>query len=140
DLFRAVVLNEAQAVAAEIEREPTRPLSPLDALMAGADAWFQAMAVPGRARLLLIDGPSVLGHAEMNRIDEQTGGRSLRDGLAAALGPAASKKLPLDALAQVVSAAFDRAALAVAAGEPSKQYNAALRMVLQGLVEAQVQR
>ena len=134
DLFRAVVMKEAQAVADSIGSDTARPRSPIDALMAGADAWFEAMSVPGRARLLLIDGPSVLGHAEMSHIDNQTGGRTLRDGLAAALGPAASKKLPVDALAAILSADFDRAALAVNAGEPLQDYRKALKVILERLV------
>ena len=85
DLFRAVVQREAQAVADQIERDSADPASALEALMNGAEAYFRAMAVPGRVRLLLRDGPSVLGHAEMNRIDKETGAEELRQGLAYAM-------------------------------------------------------
>ena len=66
-LFRCVVTQEAQAVAARIEQETEQPNSALDAVVTGGEAYFAAMAVAGRARLLLVDGPAVLGHAEMNQ-------------------------------------------------------------------------
>ena len=133
DLFRAVVEQEAQAVAAGIKREASAPA--LEAMTAGAEAYFAAMAVPGRARLLLLDGPSVLGHGEMARIDRETGGRELRDGLAAALPPETLRNAPLEALTEVLSAAFDRAALAIAEARPEEDYKAAVRLVLNKLLD-----
>ena len=135
DLFRAVVEREARAVAQQIERESADPVSALDALMDGAEAYFEAMAVPGRVRLLLRDGPSVLGHAEMDRIDRETGAEELRQGLAFAMEERALAKVPLDALTDIVSAAFDRAALAIAEGRPADDYRTAVRLILSSLIE-----
>lgn len=126
-LFRAVVEAEAAAVAAEVAAVPDGP----DALEQGARVWLEAMTRPGRVRLLLLDGPAVLGPEALRRIDLQTGGAALRAGLAAASdvppGP------DLEALADVISAGFDRAALAIAGGEPARPYLAAL-MRLMGAV------
>lgn len=123
-LFRAVVEAEAVAVAAEVASVPSGP----EALLAGTLAWLGAMARPGRVRLLLLDGPAVLGPVVMRDIDRSSGGATLRAGLAEALtlppGP------ELDALADVISAGFDRAALAVAAGEPAAAYVAALLRII----------
>ena len=135
DLFRAVVEQEAQAVAAGIKREALASAPALEAMTAGAEAYFAAMAVPGRARLLLLDGPSVLGHGEVARIDRETGGRELHDGLAAALPPETLQNAPLEALTEVLSAAFDRAALAIAEGQPAEDYKAAVRLVLIKLLD-----
>ena len=123
ELFRAVVEAEAQA-AAQAAAVPAGG----DALERGAEAWFQAMAVPGRARLLLVDGPAVLGPEAMAAIEARAGGAELRAGLAERIG------LPpgplLDALTEVLSAAFDRAALAIAAGGETKVYlEAILRLI-----------
>lgn len=114
DLLRAVVRAEAEAVA--------RAVSSTDGLEQGADAWFAAMRAPGRVRLLLRDGPAVLGQAEMARIDAETGGATLRDGLAAVLGQEAE----VNALADILSAGFDRAALALAEGADPAPYRSAL--------------
>ena len=135
DLFRAVVEREARAVAELIERDSADPVSALDALMDGAEAYFNAMAVPGRVRLLLRDGPSVLGHAEMDRIDRETGAEELRQGLAFAMQEGALDTVPLDALTDIVSAAFDRAALAIAEGRPADDYRNAVRLILSSLIQ-----
>jgi len=130
DLFRAVVMQEAEAVAAQIGRETANPHSTLDALMAGTEAYFAAMALPGRTRLLLLDGPFVLGHAEMDLINMQTSGEELRQGLALALADNGVENVPLEALTELLSATFDRAALAIAEGRPASGYIEAIRLVL----------
>ena len=79
DLFATVVMDEARAVATQIERETAVAKPALQVLMDGAAGYFAAMSVPGRVRLLLQDGPSVLGYAAMDRIDKQTGGAPWRD-------------------------------------------------------------
>ena len=78
DLFRAVLRAEAGAVAGRIEASTETGMGALEALMAGADSYFEAMAEPGRVRLLLRDGPAVLGPEEMREIDLKTGGEELR--------------------------------------------------------------
>lgn len=131
DLFRAVVEQESRAVAAEIERGATQAASPLAALKQGSSAYFSAMAVDGRARLLLLDGPAVLGPEEMSRIDRDTGGGSLLDGLAALFGEPADRET--EALAEMLSAAFDRAALAIAHGHSRTDYERAMNRLLDAL-------
>jgi AcrR family transcriptional regulator len=131
DLFRAVVEQEAKTVSAEIERSANRAESPLAALKEGSKAYFDAMAAPGRARLLLLDGPAVLGPEEMSRIDRETGGGSLLDGLAALFGEAADGKM--EALADMLSAAFDRGALAIAHGGSLCDYETAMNRLLDAL-------
>ena len=123
DMFRAVIRAEAEAVAAEIN-------AAADTLDAGSAAWFAAMEAPGRVRLLLRDGPAVLGQAEMARIDAETGGATLRDGLAEVLGGGAE----VAALADILSAGFDRAALAISEGADAAPYRAALGRVFTALL------
>lgn len=133
DLLRAVIEAEARAVAEAIEADTAVPASPLDALLTGSDAYFRAMAEPGRARLLLLEGPAVLGPDGMADIDRQTGGATLREGLASALPPELRATVSLDALADLISAAFDRAALAISLGEPADGYRAAITALLSRL-------
>ncbi|MBM7817572.1 AcrR family transcriptional regulator [Cellulosimicrobium cellulans] len=57
-------------------------------LVEGARAYLDAMAVPGRTRLLLVDAPAVLGAAEADALDARHARRTLRAGLAAALDTA----------------------------------------------------
>lgn len=134
-LFRAVAEREAEAVADEIDRASPEALGAREALVGGGDAFLAAMALPGRTRLLLLDGPAVLGRAEMDAIDARHGTRSLKAGLVFAVRAGAlSKSLPLDPLAHLLSSAFDRAALAIEAGADPAAYRAALAALIDGIL------
>lgn len=135
-LFAAVVEQEAAAVAKEIERASPPSLFARDALIAGSDAYLAAMRAPGRTRLLLLDGPAVLGRAEMDSIDNRHGSRSLREGLVAAMRAQIMTRLPAEALTALLAAAFDRAALAIEAGAPAEDYRAVLIALIDGLSPA----
>jgi AcrR family transcriptional regulator len=135
-LFAAVVEQEAEAVAAEIDRASPPSLFARDALIAGSDAYLSAMRAPGRTRLLLLDGPAVLGRAEMDSIDNRHGSRSLREGLVAAMRAQIMTRLPAEALTALFAAAFDRAALAIEAGAPAEDYRAVLIALIDGLSPA----
>ena len=126
-LFRAVVAGEAAAVAADVERSAPKGLAAIEALLAGADAYLAAMREPGRTRLLLIEGPAVLGAQAMRDLDEETAARTLREGLEAAstLG-----NRPQAALGDLLSAAFDRAVLAIESGADARPYRNAIEILV----------
>jgi AcrR family transcriptional regulator len=132
DLFRAVAEEEARAVAAGIEASAgaVSGETPLDALRAGSRAYLDAMAVPGRTRLLLTEAPAVLGPAETRALDEAHAARTLRDGLVEAGVTGAESA----ALGDILSAAFDRAALAIDGGGDRAAYEAALSLLITRLV------
>ena len=136
--------------AAERPDTPDTPYGP-DApdararLVEGARAYLDAMGEPGRTRFLLVDAPAVLGPAEADALDARHARRTLREGLGAALGAkpgggSASNgsgagddvardladEERLDALTLLLSAAFDRAALALDAGAPQGPVRAAV--------------
>ncbi|MET4632415.1 TetR/AcrR family transcriptional regulator [Kaistia defluvii] len=136
DLFRAVVSEEARQVARAIGERAPDSLPPLEALVAGGAAYLQAMREPGRTRLLLIEAPSVLGLVEVRALDEAHAARTLAEGLAAALPAHAGRDagLPLAALTDLLSAAFDRAALAIDAGADPAEYHAAISALIRRLV------
>jgi len=137
-LFQAVAEAEATMIAAEIEGDSVSATSPLEALLQGANAYFHAMRRPGRVRLLLIEGPAVLGAEEMRRIDLETGGRELRHGIKDALGAGASTE-EIDTCADLVSAMFDRAALACDGKADSNAYESAIATLLSILVRERAQ-
>jgi AcrR family transcriptional regulator len=141
-LFRAVVEHEAEAVAGEIERAfgpASAPaftpgtMSARGALLAGSDAYFEAMRKPGRTRLLLLDGPAVLGRDVLDEIDSRHGNRTLHEALAEMMVTGEMRRLPLDALTELLGAAFDRAALAIEAGAPAETYREPLVALIDGL-------
>lgn len=131
-LFLAVVQAEAAQLAQEIEAGASDAQSPMAALLDGAHAYFKAMRQPGRVRLLLLEGPAALGAETMRRIDLDTGGHELRRGLSDVMG-AEMDDAQINALADMISAMFDRAALACAAGAESTAYENAINSVLHAL-------
>ena len=132
DLFRHVLLREAQAVTEDIVASTPADLSPRDALFAGSEAYLRAMAVAGRTRLLLIDGPAVLGMAELIAMDEANAADTLREGLLAAIPDA--NTVSINALSSLLSAAFDRAALEINAGTDPDEVRAAMHWLLKKML------
>jgi AcrR family transcriptional regulator len=137
-LFRAVVETESAAVAQAVDDATPASMDAIAALRAGGDAFIKAMGEAGRTRLLLLDGPAVLGRETMDEIDARHGGRTLRQGLAAAMEAGIIASLPLDALAAQLSAVFDRAALAIANGADAGDQKRVIDAIIEGLVRTDV--
>ncbi|CAN0655855.1 Transcriptional regulator [Nitratireductor aquimarinus] len=135
-LFAAVAEREAESVAREIETGALDTTSATAALIDGGAAYLNAMTHPGRTRLLLLDGPAVLGRRRMDEIEDRHGNRTLREGLHAAMEAGALRSLPLDALTGLLAAAFDRAALAIDAGSDADAQIKALNGLIEGLATA----
>ncbi|WP_432346282.1 TetR family transcriptional regulator [Shinella yambaruensis] len=134
-LFRATLEREAEAVAAHIDTVSLPAGSPREALLLGAAAYFDAMAVPGRTRLLLLEAPAVLGFESAGAIDRDNAEGTLKAGLSDLIGKGVDAAR-LQALTDLISAAFDRAAIAIETGADRKAYEGAVASLLDGLVRA----
>ncbi len=132
-LFAAVLEREAEAVAAAVRRVDLTSTDPLERLMAGAAAYLGAMASDGRADLMLVQGPAVLGRAKMRAIEGRHGDATLADGLAEAAAAGALPAVPGDHLASLLGAMFERAALDVASGMPADDLLLTVTAILTGL-------
>ena len=131
-LFAAVVEAEHAAVAQGIEAAgDAMPSDPVAALLAGSAAFFDAMSDAGRRRILLVDAPAVLGRAVLDEIDARHGLETLVCGLRDAMDAGAIKRLPVEPLAQLFGALFDRAALAPV--ERQGEFREAMAAMLEGL-------
>ena len=128
DLLMTVAVDMAFEVAAAVAASAPSGLAPLQALRAGSHAYFAAMAEGGRARVLLVDAPAVLSPAQLTLLSEAAGADELRHGLKACLR--AERNVPLDELGSLLSAAFDRAAKAVAEGEDPERWMSAIDLLL----------
>ena len=132
-LFAAVVEEEHLLMAMTInaaagsDEEP----GPIRALIAGSDAFLDAMQDSGRRQILLIDAPAVLGRAAVDAIDARHGLATLVRRLRDAMDAGAIKKLPVETLARVLGAMFDRAALA--APDDLPDYRKAIKALIRGL-------
>ncbi|MEW8507242.1 MAG: helix-turn-helix domain-containing protein [Candidatus Thiodiazotropha sp.] len=132
DLFYALARRESQSVADTIVAKTKDINDPDDGLLVGTQAYFDAMAVPGRAHLLLAEAPAVLGYGIAKELTYLQGGDALRQGLSEAIPDL--DPVVLASLFDVLSAAFDRAALAIAEGEDRKGYVQALMLLVGRLV------
>jgi len=133
-LFRAVVVQEYEAVAEMIDAAAVNDqTSAIEALRKGSQGYLNAMADKGRVRIMLLDGPAVLGQAALNRIDRDTSPDTLRQGLLHAMETGEIRRLPIDALTVQLSALFDRAALAVAEGENADEHLSVLEAIFSSL-------
>jgi len=135
-LFLAVVEQESARVAEAIEKASVGSFSPREQLVAGGTAFLDAMAKDGRTRLLLLDGPAILGRAVMDEIDGRHGNRTLREGLVGAMRAGAIRKLPVEPLTALLAAAFDRTALSIEAGGDPTAYREVLAALIDGLAPA----
>lgn len=130
-LFRAVVEHEQATVASEIEiASDDAAYDPMAAIRQGGEAFLDAMRDPGRRRILLVDGPAVLGTEAMREIDARHAGRTLVAGVGAAIAAGQMRPLPAGALADLLNAAFDRVA---EADDDRGEYRLALRGLIDGL-------
>lgn len=132
-LFSAIVAEEARLVSAEIEAKSALSTNERDAILDGARGYFDAMAVPGRTRLLLLEGPAILGLHSLQDIDAENAEGSLKAGLAVLFAANGKDAILLDAFAQLLSAAFDRAALAIEAGGRRDDYETAIAALIDGI-------
>lgn len=133
-LFAAVVEEEHAVLALTIhqaaeggEDEP----GPVKALIRGGEGFLAAMQDEGRRRLLIVDAPAVLGRAAVDEIDARHGLRTLVEGVGAAIEAGAIKDLPPLPLAHLLSAMFDRAALAPA--DEINEYRKVMKALIRGL-------
>lgn len=121
-LFRDLVATMQAELADRIEAE-TRGLGddPLAALKAGTRAFLRAASAPDFARIVMIEGPAVLGRDDWSGIDRAEGAATLRAGLAAAIAAGRLPAVPLEPLVTVLTGAMNEAALLVAtAPEPDR--------------------
>jgi len=135
-LFAAVM----EAVQADIARAPIPPrdarlTDPLDQIAAGVLRYLIATSEPAIRRILLIDGPAVVGWQKWREIDARIFAAAAKPAFERALGAASAAQL--DAIVHLVMGSVTEAALVCAtSSRPTAQaraFVAELRAMLDGL-------
>ncbi len=129
-LFWAVIEREANHVAADIDARSADASSARDVLIQGASAYFDAMAAPGRTRLLLKEAPAQ--HAIDSGKGEDPAEEGLKIGLSDLLAGSGNLKL-LEPLTVLISSLFEKAAIAIDCGGKRADYEAAIAALIDGL-------
>ena len=128
---------EAELQAATLAAVPPGTDLPT-ALVAGTDAFLDAVMAPDVQRISLLDGPAVLGPEAYENPHVQASQDALRAGLAAGIAMGIFAAADADALARLVSGASLQAAVLIARSDDPTAARAAvggaLRVLLEGLV------
>src|SRR5215207_3780123 len=146
DLFAAVAEGAQAEVAHQITSgaESDGPVDPMTALYAGVRRFLEACADPAVERILLLDGPAVLGWRAWRDLADRYGLGLLQHALQAAIDDGAITPQPVVPLAHVLIGALDECALYIArAPDPpaaGQQCTTILSQLLDGLTPPARQR
>jgi AcrR family transcriptional regulator len=117
------------------------PQDPLGRLRSGLLGFLDASLTPEVQRILLVDGPAVLGWLEWRALEERYGLGAIRSLLELAVSEGSLPRQPLDALAHVLLATVDEAALFIAnADDPAAGKDQAVAAVDRLLAGLRVER
>ena len=120
-LFKAVVEEVEDEIDAlvegAVEEARVRSGEPLEAMMAGYYAFLDACSRPEVRRILLLDGPAVLGWEEWHELDAEHAVAQIEAGLGMLVDAGLLEPQPLRPLAHLLHGAAIEAALYVAVSE-----------------------
>lgn len=137
ELFRAVLVQISAETTRRIAGRAAAAPDPWEALVAGIDAFLDACTTPEMQRIVLVDGPSVLGWDLWRAIDADHGLGLLEAALQRAIDAGRLPPQPARAAADVLLGALDEAAMVVArADDPAAarvEMGQAIRRLLDGL-------
>ncbi|WP_404357579.1 TetR/AcrR family transcriptional regulator [Cytobacillus firmus] len=113
-LFQAVLEAVQKEIGDRVEAAASQSENPWEQLTLGCRAFVASAVEPRTRRILLIDGPAVLGWEVWRSMDEQHSMRHLRDQLQIMQEQGNLKPVPLDALTHFLSGALNESALWIA--------------------------
>lgn len=113
-LFLAVLELVQTEIADRVEQEATSSEDPWNQLLLGCRAFITAVVEPQNKRIMLIDGPSVVGWEAWREMDEQNSMTHLREQLVLMQEQGILKPVPVDALTHALSGALNECSLWIA--------------------------
>jgi AcrR family transcriptional regulator len=120
-LFAAVVERAQFAVADAVEQAAGVDAPPLDAFLAGCRAFLEASLAPEVRRILLVDGPAVLGWGDWRDGDLESSARLLDAGVAELAEAGVIRSPSLGTVTTMISGALNEVAIANAtAADPQR--------------------
>ena len=136
DLFRAVF----EAVVAELGQQLAMAVGaetdPWQMLRAGARAFLASATEPGIRRIVLVDGPAVLGWEEWRRIDAQHSLGMVKMIFEVNIAAGNIPPQPVEPLAHLIVGALNEAALAVAAADDAAGARESFAVSMEGVLDA----
>ncbi|GLW07200.1 TetR family transcriptional regulator [Microtetraspora sp. NBRC 13810] len=111
ELFHVIVEEVQQEVADRVVAAAGADEDPWEQLLAGCRAFLAVSRDPDVQRIMLIDGPAVLGWSEWRAMDEASSARHLTEALTALIEDGTIAGQPVEPLAHLLSGAMNEAAL-----------------------------
>jgi AcrR family transcriptional regulator len=137
ELFEAVVTELQEAITRRIDERAIGKKDPFAGLCAGCDAWLDACLDPEVQRIVLLDGPAVLGWKRWTEIDQRHGTGSLRQGIDACIAAGQLVDADAEALTHLLSGAMNQVALQLAQAADTPRFRRSagrtLHTLLRGL-------
>jgi len=137
ELFRAVFEQLEDEVTKHVAHEALTSTDPLEQLRRGTRAYLDACIDPAVQRVVLLDGPSVLGWETWQEIEQRYGYGLVVAGVESAIAAGLIAAQPVEALAHALFGALTEAGMVVArAAEPRAaraEMEAAMDRLLDGL-------
>ncbi|CCB78112.1 MULTISPECIES: TetR/AcrR family transcriptional regulator [Streptomycetaceae] len=146
DLFRAVMAECAQEMAErlveqEVRRAEEHPGDAWQLLRTGFQSFLDACTDPDFQRIVLIEGPAVLGHSAWDALVERHGYGLLAEALTEAIAEGRVDPLPVRPLTRMLAALISEASLYIARAddheEARREAGAVLDRLLTGLTARQ---
>ncbi len=116
-LFRAVVEEIQTEVFNAIEERAVAAKDPIEGLKLGSRAFLEEASKAEFVRIVMMEGPSVLGFNEWRAIERKTGVQSLVEGLAYAVEQGAIDVPSVEIMAALLSGALNEGVMTLFAGD-----------------------
>ncbi len=135
-LFEAVFDRVSRDLVQEIDRTARAEKDVLAAMVAGTQHYFAATAKGPTGRIILRDGPAVLGWERWREIDARHFGGKMPRAIAAAMETGLIARQPVEPLARLLLGAVTEAAVACAGRADIAKAGAEYARAFKSLVEA----
>lgn len=136
EIFEAVFEQASSEVVAAMIQDVEPGGETLEMLMHSMKCFFDLCAPAHVSRILLLDGPVVLGHADWQRLDAQHFGGLVTLALKEAMEAGAIGRQPLEPLSRVLLGGIQAAAIDCAAQEDFEKAAKSYLQVFEGILHA----
>jgi AcrR family transcriptional regulator len=135
DLFRAVFEQLEGEVTRHVAKEALTSADPLERLRRGTRAYLDACIDPAVQRVVLLEGPSVLGWQTWQEVEQRYGYGLVVAGVEAAIGAGLIAAQPVEPLAHVLFGALTEAGMVVARADDSDAARAEMEAAMDRLLD-----
>jgi len=135
ELFRAVFEQLEDEVTKHVAHEALTSTDPLEQLRRGTRAYLDACIDPAVQRVVLLDGPSVLGWETWQEIEQRYGYGLVVAGVEAAIAAGLIAAQPVEALAHALFGALTEAGMVVARADEPRTARADMEAAMDRLLD-----